>query len=491
MTVQTKEKNLYILTEERPKEDTIITILKEFSTDYQNKLVYKRGKEKLTIKPIIRKKKFQHYYEIHDVKLEGVKRIILKIVSGESSFVDYLVYYENNEPNQKKDSPIYVIEETKTTPAESRNLHYQRIIKYGYLSYYPKINKARKLFIYSIRKNFSTIPKSFVMGTRMLKSQNVKILGLQNTIVNIDDTRYRKFSDLDEMIKFKKSFAKKIGASKDIPLLITKKLDTVSISAKLMKPSRNKKTSKVTESWSDPSTGFAASCCFIIRNIFKFKGKIKITNHGFTEDPSSGSANGKFLKIADRLDVAIGKWSVPKKSLPDKYYKKSETEKIVSIFLHLACEMNNDLIPIYENHAGSEQGYFEERCRRCFRNMGTDSFHVVEKVGELKPDLVLLDKTKKEILILEAEVAKNVIGPKKGVNQLSGFKKFEDNLCKTYYPNYTCKRFVVLFGDDVFPKKIQKSEKNKVIFRLKKDGEMIFYDKCPQSIKDVISKLKK
>ena len=65
------------------------------------------------------------------------------------------------------------------------------------------------------------------------------------------------------------------------------------------------------------------------------------------------------MKLASKLDVAIGKWSVPKKSLPDKYYKKSETEKDASIFLHLACEMNNDLIPIYENHAGSEQGYFE------------------------------------------------------------------------------------------------------------------------------------
>jgi hypothetical protein len=182
---------------------------------------------------------------------------------------------------------------------------------------------------------------------------------------------------------------------------------------------------------------------------------------------------------------------VPKKPLPDKYYKKSETEKIGSIFLHLACEINNDLIPIYENHAGSEQGYFEERCTRCFRNMGTDSFYVVKKVGELKPDLVLLDKTKKEILILEGEVAKNVIAPKKGVNQLDGFQKFEKNLCKTIYPNHTCKRLVVLYGDDEFSDAMTLKQKDKVIFRLKTDGTMITYNKCPQSIKDVISNLEK
>ena len=46
MAEPTVEKNLYILTEERPKEDTIITILKEFSVDFQNELAYKRGKGK-------------------------------------------------------------------------------------------------------------------------------------------------------------------------------------------------------------------------------------------------------------------------------------------------------------------------------------------------------------------------------------------------------------------------------------------------------------
>ena len=71
------------------------------------------------------------------------------------------------------------------------------------------------------------------------------------------------------------------------------------------------------------------------------------------------------------------------------------------------------------------------------------------------------------------------------------FQKFEKNLCTTIYPNYTCKRLVVLYGDDEFSDAMTPKQKDKVIFRLKTDGTMITYNKCPQSIKDVISNLEK
>jgi hypothetical protein len=103
---------------------------------------------------------------------------------------------------------------------------------------------------------------------------------------------------------------------------------------------------------------------------------------------------------------------------------------------------------------------------------------------------VIRDDKNKKIFILEGEYATNVIRKDKGVNQLSGFTQFE-NECKEFYHDYECERFVILFGDNKFPTKMTSKEKNKVIFRLKKDGTMITYDKCPQSIKDVIDKLKK
>ena len=53
------------------------------------------------------------------------------------------------------------------------------------------------------------------------------------------------------------------------------------------------------------------------------------------------------------------------------------------------------------------------------------------------------------------------------------------------------KKFVVLYGDeDENYNEMEQDDKDKVIFRLKTDGTMITYDKCPQSIKDIINELK-
>jgi hypothetical protein len=161
------------------------------------------------------------------------------------------------------------------------------------------------------------------------------------------------------------------------------------------------------------------------------------------------------------------------------YWKKDidKKEKIGSIFLHVAIEDEGKLKVIYEQHASSEQGYIEDP---------SGKFHDFAKLGK-KPDVAVLDEKNKKIFILEAEFADNVSA---GVKQLEGFSEFE-NKCKEFYPNYTYERFVILFGDKEFSKKMIQANQDKVIFRLKKDGTMITYDKCPQSIKDVIDKLKK
>ena len=472
------EKNLWILTEERPKPDTIFRIIKEFSTDFNKKISIKNNSERtditkeIIIKPLFKKSLFQFSYEIKGVKIDDVGKIILEIVSGTGSFVDYLVYYEVDEPDQKKHTPLYAIEETKTTPQESRNLHYQRITKFGYISYYRKINNARKLFIYSIRKKFNTIPESFVMGTRMLKMFKVKVLGLENTIVTIDDSRFKKFSTIDEMSNFKNSFAKKSGGH-DTPYTITKNKNKISISARLQKG--NSQTS-----WSDPSTGFAIAAGFIVREVFGHTGEISIVKTNFKKNPTGSKKGGKFAAVASRLDISIEDWKVPKKELPENYFKKSDGEKVGSILLHLCLEDNHDLEIIYENHAGSEQGYFEEKCTKCFV---TRDFHSIKK-KDGKADLIILDKRNKEIFILEGEKAKNV---KKGIAQMKSFNVAEKQYCKKFYPKYKCKRFVVLYGDKEVD--LTQKEKNQVIFRLKGNGQMIIYPKCPQIIKNILEKL--
>ena len=100
------EKNLWILTEERPKNDVVEIILRKFSKDYQKEIKI----SEIKIKPIIVDGKFAFRYIIEGVKLDGVDEIHLKIISGaEGSFVDFLVFYQIDEPTND-DNPIYIIE---------------------------------------------------------------------------------------------------------------------------------------------------------------------------------------------------------------------------------------------------------------------------------------------------------------------------------------------------------------------------------------------
>lgn len=108
--------NLYILTEERPKIEVLEIIIKQFLTD-KNFCAFL---DNLRILPIIKDSTFSFSYELIGVRIEQIDKIYLEIVSGKSSFVDYMVFFQNHKPTQD-DKPFYLIEEIKTDDSESRN----------------------------------------------------------------------------------------------------------------------------------------------------------------------------------------------------------------------------------------------------------------------------------------------------------------------------------------------------------------------------------
>ena len=137
--------DLWILTEERPKKNVIEMIVKRISKDHNHGLKI----SDVSIKPIIEENKFTFTYEIFGIDLADFNRILIKIVSGGSSFVDFLVYFEKKEPTINS-NPLYAIEETKTSDAESRNTGvYQRCSKFVYVNlHYPD---CKKIMLYNIR----------------------------------------------------------------------------------------------------------------------------------------------------------------------------------------------------------------------------------------------------------------------------------------------------------------------------------------------------
>lgn len=147
--------NLYILTEERPKQEVLRLIIARFLQD--RKLC--AFVDTLKILPIVKENRFTFSYEILGVSCKGLKKIYVKIVSGTSSFVDYLVFFQNKEPSTK-DIPLYAIEETKTNDSESRNTGvYQRITKFVYLNnFYPQ---TTKIMLYNLKTELKKTHTNF------------------------------------------------------------------------------------------------------------------------------------------------------------------------------------------------------------------------------------------------------------------------------------------------------------------------------------------
>ena len=140
-----KKRNLWILTEERPKNEVIGAIIEKFAKDYKIACFI----NDIKILPMVDdSKSFLFSYEVKGLDSNFVDKVYIKIVSGYSSFVDFLVFYQDQEPTND-DTPIYAIEETKTDDSESRNTGvYQRASKFVYIEYYyPDI---RKIMLYSL-----------------------------------------------------------------------------------------------------------------------------------------------------------------------------------------------------------------------------------------------------------------------------------------------------------------------------------------------------
>ncbi len=140
--------NIWLLSEERPKVEVVVTILNEY-TKIKNISIHVDQKN-LKIEPVFYYGVFIFTYKVLGVSLDNVNEILLKIVSGKSSFVDYLVYEGSEHLPNSKNAPVMAIEETKTSDKESRNTGVsQRISKFVYLDfYYPDV---KKIMLYNLK----------------------------------------------------------------------------------------------------------------------------------------------------------------------------------------------------------------------------------------------------------------------------------------------------------------------------------------------------
>lgn len=459
-----KGNNIWILSEEKPRLEVIELIIKKFA------LGEKLGCKVRSIKivPIIKNNKFVFIYSVEGIKCDLVDSIFIKLVSGDSSFADFLLFYQTNQPDQNS-RPLYLIEETKTDDRESRNTGvYQRSSKFIYANFfYPGIPQ---IMLYNLRMPQKKDPTpTYIFGTKMLLTFGVQIMGKI-----LDKNVFKTFKDIDELIKEKNAMRDPYNG---VPVKITKKNNKIEISAKLSKGGRLSH---------DPNIGMTTIISACLRKL-GWRGEIIITKHKLQNQQSVGTRN-KFIKIANQLDIKIDKLKVPFIKLGSSYWHyEKRGEKISSIFIHLVVEFFSKGRVVYENHAGSERGYF---LTKKGKYISIDKYQKGKrkkyKSGNKRaiiniPDLIIYDGGRNEIVNIEGKTYKN---RKQGIKKLNNYNYIEDHIIKPSYKPKKVIRTVILFGGDK-----NKLKNNKISFLLNENGDLILNSKAPGILKESIANL--
>lgn len=451
--------NLWILTEERPKKEVLETIFNRYAKEKGIACFI----DNIRIIPILDKDKFSFTYKVTGFNTPKIDFVYLKIVSGKSSFVDYIIFDTLNEP-VSSDTPVFVIEETKTDDSESRNTGvYQRATKFVYADYfYPETIKIMLYNLQGEQKEEATATNIF--GTRCFLTLGVEIIGknLEKEMVPWDN--------IDELIGYKSSMRRPPAGN--VPIDITKFKDEIKISGRLVKSGRL---------GHDPNVGALSLIAATIRSL-GWKDKITITLHGLEQSMLTG--RNKFIRIANRYGIGLENLVIPRsKVLKDYWYYEDKGEKIGTIFLHLLVEQFSGGMSIYENHAGCERGYFITQNGEKL-TVEKYSDRTLYKAGDKTAiialsDLTLVDFKKKEVINIEGEMHQNA---HKGIAQLDGFDAFENLYIKKHYPDYSIIRTVVLYGsnDNAVPI-------GKISFLLNSKGSILLSTTAPELFKESLN----
>ncbi len=456
-------KNLWILTEERPKRNTIHNILFKFSTDNEIPCFI----DTIRILPLLNDNGgFSFTYEVVGFKSKKINRVFLKTVSGSSSFVDYLLFFQETEP-RLEDSPLYAIEETKTDDGESRNTGvFQRASKFVYIDFFYE--KVKKVMLYSLQIEQKKTPTmTNIFGTRCLLTLEVEMLGKE-----LDKKIFIPFKSVDELITYKSSMGRPpIG---NVPIDIIKKEDRIEISGRLIKAGSLSH---------DPNIGALSLIASTLRKL-GWEKRIVITQHGLDQNHING--NHKFVQIAHRLGIEFEGLSSISPVMRDSYWHYDvEGEKLGTIFIHLVVENFTNGNSLFENHAGCEKGYFIQKDGTPValqKYQDTVKYKSGDKEQRLAiPDLILIDFDRSEIINIEGKKYKF---RSDGIQELKGYDAVENIYIKPNYPEFKIIRTVVLYG----------SEEERIIevevgFLLNQNGKLILGINAPDLFKRALKNL--
>lgn len=455
--------NLWILTEERPKNSVVLTILQEYCKIKNEQITC----DEIVIIPKTKNGLFAFEYVVQGVSVSNVAKINIKIVSGYSSFMDYMLIEQEMEPaNHSLDNIVFLMEETKTSDAESRNTGIgQRASKFTYANYYcPNVPKYMLYNEEATSDEDRTPTQTNIFGTNMLLAQDVKFIGKTMT-------HFAAFTSVDEMIAFKGRM--RLPNKTNIPILLKKIAeDTITISGRLAKP---KDAGNIGH---DPNIGTITCIASTLRKLGWTKN-IVVTQHGVSQNYASRNSGNKFIRICKILDIKLEGITLPDNiELPEYYWQYAmSSEKVASILLHLTCQYAG-IHGIYENHAGCERSYFREA------DGSFTTLHKKDAGGQdnlLLPDVVLRNDSTREIYLVEGKMYNKLA---EGLHDIRGYDAIENEHIKPSYPGYKITRWITLFGGDwtTLPHE-------SVLIYCNNQGKVIINNAAPQAVKDAFKNI--
>lgn len=430
---------LIIRTEERPKRSTIVEVLK-IIFEQKNYHTTNLSENSIVIAPLFNGNLFTFRYKVSiGINID----IILEIVSGNSSFIDYLIFEEIN----NQEFLIAMIEETKTDDSESRNTGvYQRASKFVYANTFQNFQNIPKYMLYTSENIFERKPSdTAVFGTKLLKTIGVIIVGKNNYY-----NQLTPFYSIDEIIDFKNNMRRPpLG---NTPILITKSKSGYFISGILSKPTSEGNIAH------DPNIGALTLISAALRK-FDSSTPIYITNHCVKQNYIDRARGNKFLYIASYLNIFLDdlNYSSSNFSNTSEYWHiEDSSEKITTIFLHILLEYIGSRL-IYENHAGCERGYFH--------SINGLNIALPKKVYNkilYIPDLIMKVPSG-TILLIEGKKLNTLA---LGILELQNYNLIEESYLKEY--NSPIERWVTTFGGNLLD-----IPHSKVLLHINNDGSII------------------
>jgi hypothetical protein len=356
-----------------------------------------------------------------------------------------------------------MVEETKTDDEESRNTGvFQRCSKFVYAElHYPNMD-LNMYYNLQVEQRASQTDTN-IFGTRCLRSLGVKIGGK-----TVDESLNTPFKTLQEMIDFKSAMRRPPAGNVPIDITIVGK--ELHISGRLFKSGALAH---------DPNIGALSLIASTARKL-GWKDKIVVTKHGLSQNHIQ--PRNKFVRIASAINIGLEGLEMPKSELERPYWHYNITgEKLATIFIHLVVENFTNGMSIFENHAGSEKGYFVTPDKKY---LALEKY--VPGVKPRKsidiPDLILLDIERKQVLNIEGKTFENM---DLGIRTLENYKDIERMYIKKYYPGFEIHRSVVLYGS-----KNEQIESIQVSFLLNQTGKMILGIKAPALFREAFKNLK-